>query len=38
MFKLARFGGMSKSETEEYDERHKRIMKLVKELAKLSQP
>ncbi len=38
MLKLARVGGMSKAEADEYDARHSQIMKLVKELASLTQP
>jgi len=38
MLRLARFGGMSQADVEEYDERHKLIMKLVKEFARFSQP
>lgn len=38
MLKQARFGGMSKAEVDDYDKRHLKIMKLVRELARLTQP
>jgi len=37
MLKLARFGGMSNAEADEYDQRLNQIMKLVQELATLTQ-